>query len=105
MSKNLDNKISLILQDCETLSRAELISQLKALVENEIKYHKETHYWGDYELNRIWSIAADRMTRMPMERIKEVGNQNKQRTLCFLDAVVGELRRNELVNFKIEYKK
>lgn len=106
MSRNLDQKIGVILNDVETMTRKELSDRIKTLVLQEVNFHKADHYVDNYDLTRIWSVACREMTELPKEYIIDMEpDTNRQRAYAVLRAITGELRRLKLIDFQIKYKR
>lgn len=106
MPKNLDYKIAILLDDLQGLTREDKAKRIKALVEEELEWKQTTHLVDNYDLTLITSFATKYMTDMSINHMRETaidGDSSKQRALSYLEAVIGFLRKESLIPFKLTH--
>lgn len=104
MSKNLEYKISLLLDDIEGLSRQDKAAKIKELINSELEWHDMAHAVDNYDLNTIRSSAVKFMTDMSINHMNETGirgDSHRQQALSYVEAVVGFLRKEKLISFRL----
>jgi len=97
MGINLEAKVANLLDDLEGLSREDQKKLVINFVHNELLWHEAEHTIDNYDLTVIHSNAIKEMTDFPVGHIRKEGldgpDQSKLRTLCYLRAVMGHLRK------------
>ena len=106
MPRNLESKISILLEDIQSLSKTEAIRKIEDLVTTEIEFLKKDQYFSAQDLLGLWSNAAQEMTDLDINLIKEFkSDQHTQQAYCFLSAICGILKRKGLIGFQLKYKR
>lgn len=103
MGKNLEAKVGNLLDDIDGLSREDQKKLIIGFVNNELGWHSAEHTIDNYDLTVIHSNAVREMTDFPIGHIRSEGldgpDQSKLRTLCYLRAVIGHLRKEGYIPF------
>lgn len=103
--KNLHAKVMTLLEDGATLNRYELARRIERLVEDEVEFHKAEHTLGVYDLNLIRSSAINKFTEIDPRQFASngYGTSEDARMWCHVEAVIGWLRSQKLINFVLKY--
>src|SRR5690606_5054607 len=108
MSRNLRDKIRLIVRDAYDLRQESVVTQIENLIKEELGLREEERAINYQDLTYINSVAAQELTQMRVdqEAIGKVhGDQPMLRTLCIVNATVGFLRQRGLMTALVKYKK
>jgi len=109
MPKNLDKKISLLLEDIEGLSRQDAAERIKQLVLQELKFLETEHKINGYDIERVKSMAHDDYVQGDSRNILggdfQFLDEGKIRSLCFIRATIRFLRSKDLISFQLKYEK
>lgn len=106
MSRNLEEKLSILLDDISTLSKESALKKLKKFVEEEISFTEETHSVTKRDLYSINSTAKNEISTINTKPFQSAygTDSDSLRTWCYLDSVVMFLRSKGLINFTINFK-
>jgi len=104
MSRNLREKISLILQDgIDGVEPKYTADKLVALFRAEQEYHEQDRYIDYRELVTLKSQAIQNVQNMSQQ--DEVDMKHYHTTYAYVDAVIAFLRGKGLIHFYLKYKK
>lgn len=104
MPKNLRGKLNTILEDTERLSKHERLNLLEELIDTELGFLEAEHALSSYDLTTIQSVAVNYMQDLDVEFLQNT-SPSQQRAICYVESVIGFLRREGLISFKFKYKK
>lgn len=108
MAKNLTEKIYILLNDIKSLNEFESAKRIEAFVKAELDWQHAEHALDDYDLEMIKSVAVKHMTDYPVNELRARGfdyNQDRLRTLSYLEGCIALLRTKGLIPFTVTHKK
>lgn len=106
MPKNLAQKIALVLEDAESLSRPEVIRLFERLITEELQFAEAEHAFDTYDLNLIRSRAINKFNDMALnsEALGKIkGNSEGIRMKCLVESTIEMLRGKSLINFTMKF--
>ncbi len=106
MPKSLREKISLLLDDAEGISKSEKIKLVERLVNEELGFLSMEHDLSAYDIGLIKSAAINKFNEMRMDReaLGPIqGDGDDVRAFCYVESVIGFLRNKGLINFTLRY--
>lgn len=109
--KNLETKVALLLSDIERCSREEAIRKVQNFVVEQLEWKESTFTLDAYDLSQIKSFAVKEMTDFPIQDMRafgfdaSTGGQDEMRTLSWVLGVLGFFRGQQMVPFKINFKR
>ena len=101
----------MLLSDIERCSREEAIRKVQAFVVDQLEWKESTFTLDGYDLTRIKSMAVQEMTDFPIQEMREfgfdasTGGQDELRTLSWVLGVLGFFRGQQMVPFKVNFKR
>lgn len=108
MALNLEQKVQLLLEDSETLSKGELARRIQNLIENEINFSEAAHQITVQDLQYVFSAATIAYNEGTIVSALNCDHLTKDsqliRAMCFVEAVVGLLRSKNLIHFTMNYE-
>lgn len=108
MAKNLREKLALVLEDTETVSKGIRLDRLVRVYLDELELLEIEHTFSPQDLNHVNSLAGVEYaeTYPTKEKLGYISSDPSMiRTLCMVHGVVGMLRNKGLIKFTVKYRK
>ena len=109
MPKNLEEKISLLLKEIETMEHSAKVRTVKRFIENEMLLSEETLLIDIYDLTEIKSravaISLDCPPEMTVSGQRLMMNTYALNTMSYVKAIWEFFRRTGLTKYNIDFKK
>ena len=104
MPKNLTEKLSILLEDLESLPKFEAIRICEAFVNQELNFLEIERKITRHDLTLIRSSAISEMQNMKIDMLR-TETDDSLRTYCYVHAILGFLRKEGLIKFTMSYDK
>ena len=107
MSRNLREKLSVVLDEIADLHKIEALKVLERMVSQELEFLEIERELEHYDLNLIRDKAAYNWQYFNRNDYKDTclnSNEELIRTYCYVEAVIGHLRSKGLIKFTTEVK-
>lgn len=106
--KNLEQKITLLVQDIARMNDFDKARAIKNFVESEIVYTQSEHAIGIHDLANIHSYAAklstDLSPHLEIDGSRIVSNSVYTQALCYSEAFYMWLRSNDYIKVNIGFR-
>lgn len=108
MAKNLREKLALVLEDTETVSKETRLNRLVRVYLDELELLEAEHAFSPQDMNHVNSLAGSEYAELypTKENLGYIASDPSMiRTLCMIKGVVGMLRHKGLIKFTVKYRK
>jgi hypothetical protein len=110
--RNLEQKVSILLDETEKMTRSEATRRIVNFICEELEWRSADYVLDDHDLAIVKSNAVSAMQEFSMQMMREYGfenghnsDQDKMRTLCWINAVVSYFRGKQAIPFTASYLK